>query len=83
MKEHVSNRRTFLKQSALVAAGAITAAPTILRSRNSADRIRIGLIGVGNRGSQLLDGFIIQPDVDIVALCDVYEPYLQRDYSKI
>lgn len=83
MKEHVSNRRTFLKQSALVAAGAITAAPTILRSRNSANRIRIGLIGIGNRGSQLLDGFIIQPDVDIVALCDVYEPYLQRDYSKI
>ena len=43
------------------------------------DRVRVGFIGVGNRGGQLLDGFAAQPDVEVAALCDVYEPYLQRD----
>jgi predicted dehydrogenase len=47
------------------------------------DRIRVGFIGVGNRGDQLLDAFGRQPDVEIAALCDVYEPYLQRDASAI
>ena len=47
------------------------------------DRVRVGFIGIGNRGSQLLGMFLPNPDVDVVALCDVYEPYLQRDRSKV
>jgi predicted dehydrogenase len=43
----------------------------------------VGFIGVGNRGDQLLDAFAKQPDVEIAALCDVYEPYLQRDPAAI
>jgi len=47
------------------------------------ERIRVGFIGVGNRGTQLLRGFLKQDDVEVAALCDVYEPYLMRDYSKV
>jgi predicted dehydrogenase len=47
------------------------------------DRIRVGFIGVGNRGSQLLHSFMGQPDVEVAALCDVYEPYLTRDRSQV
>ena len=47
------------------------------------ERIRVGFIGVGNRGTQLLRGFLKQDDVEVAALCDVYEPYLTRDYSKV
>jgi predicted dehydrogenase len=47
------------------------------------DRIRMGFIGIGNRGSQLLELFMTNSDVDVVALCDVYEPYLLRDRSKV
>jgi predicted dehydrogenase len=43
----------------------------------------VGFIGVGNRGTQLLHGFMAQDDVDIVALCDVYEPYLNRSHADI
>lgn len=42
------------------------------------DRIRVGFIGVGNRGTQLLNAFLGFPDVELVAICDVYEPYLHR-----
>ncbi len=40
------------------------------------DRVRLGFIGVGNRGCQLLKGFLPHADAQVVALCDVYEPYL-------
>jgi predicted dehydrogenase len=43
----------------------------------------VGFIGVGNRGDQLLDAFAKQPEVEIAALCDVYDPYLQRDAAAI
>jgi len=34
------------------------------------DKIRVGFIGVGNRGSQLLKLFMNQPDCEVAALCD-------------
>jgi predicted dehydrogenase len=73
-------RRRFIETGVLAAAAAG------LRSQASAapsDNVRVGFIGVGNRGDQLLDGFAKQPDVEIAALCDVYEPYLQRDAAAI
>ena len=45
------------------------------------DKIRVGFIGIGNRGSQLLALFMKEPDCEVAALCDVYEPYLLRDRS--
>ncbi len=41
------------------------------------------MIGVGNRGDQLLDAFLPHKDADIVALCDVYEPYLNAARQKV
>ena len=61
----------------------IMSAPVIRTSKAATDKIRVGFIGVGNRGSQLLHGFMKQEDVEIAALCDVYEPYIQRDRSKV
>ena len=49
----------------------------------ASDRIRMGFIGVGNRGTQLLERFMANPKAEIVALCDVYEPYLKRDRSAV
>jgi predicted dehydrogenase len=47
------------------------------------EKIRMGFIGIGNRGSQLLKLFMDQPDMEVAALCDIYEPYLLRDRSKV
>src|SRR5438874_10785584 len=75
------NRRTFHKQAA--AMGALAALPSVgLRALNSNDRVRLGVIGVGNRGDQLLDALLVHKDCEIAALCDVYEPYLAAAQKK-
>lgn len=83
-----TTRRNFLKNST-VAAASVTlglnaiGTPLISSARGANEKIRVGFIGVGNRGTQLLNGFLKQDDIEVAALCDVYEPYLARDYSKV
>ncbi|MGJ7031594.1 Gfo/Idh/MocA family protein [Niabella hirudinis] len=87
-------RRTFIKSASLALAGltvpgmdtATFAAPFIDSRRRiigANDRIRTGFIGVGNRGSQLLRLFMEQPDCEIAGLCDVYKPYVTRNYAEV
>lgn len=83
-----SNRRDFIVKSSLsagaIALGANTSgSENLIRKIGPNDKIRMGFIGIGNRGSQLLELFMKNQDVEIVALCDIYEPYLQRDRSKV
>ncbi|MBN1996591.1 Gfo/Idh/MocA family oxidoreductase, partial [candidate division KSB1 bacterium] len=77
-------RRSFMKSTA-AATGATLAmgTPSFAQTAAPSDTIRVGCIGVGNRGSQLLQQFMQNPDVTITALCDVYEPYLTRDRSTV
>src|ERR1035437_8321682 len=71
------NRRRFLK--AAVQVGALLAAPQIVRGAvlgrdggvAPSDRIVLGAIGIGNRGSYDLGCFMEEPDVRFVAICDV------------
>ena len=53
----------------------------LIKVLGSNDKIRVGFIGLGNRGSQLLNWFMKNKDVDVAAYCDVYEPYILRDRS--
>ena len=81
-----SDRRKFIKQSALSTAGLaigpeVFSAPFDKKVLGSNDKIRVGFIGLGNRGSQLLNWFMKNKDVDVAAYCDVYEPYILRDRS--
>ncbi len=83
-----TTRRKFIASSATAAAGLsvtsnLIGAPYIARKRNVNDTIRMGFIGVGNRGSQLLELFNENKDVEIAALCDVYTPYTSRDRSLV
>jgi predicted dehydrogenase len=65
-------RRDFV-ESVGVSAGAasILGAPAILKAGSANDRIRLGIIGAGSRGGQLLDSFLPQQDVELVAIADV------------
>jgi predicted dehydrogenase len=74
------NRRTFTKTAA--ALGALAALPASARPAESNERIRLGFIGVGNRGDQLLDAFLVHKDAEVAALCDVYQPYLEAAQKK-
>jgi predicted dehydrogenase len=75
------DRRTFTQEA--VSLGALAALAHPGRARGSNDRVRLGFIGVGNRGDQLLDAFMVHKDAEIAALCDVYEPYLQAAAKKV
>jgi predicted dehydrogenase len=74
------NRRTFNRQAASGALATIAGARASVVGSN--DRIRLAFIGLGNRGDQLLDAFAPHKDAEIVALCDVYEPYLPPAQKK-
>ena len=73
-----SNRRDFLKQTALVTSGMLVA-PTIIpahaRGGNGmvapSDKVRLALIGCGNQGSGDIREFMKDDRVQVVALCDV------------
>ncbi|RPH99753.1 MAG: gfo/Idh/MocA family oxidoreductase, partial [Calditrichaeota bacterium] len=77
----LQTRRSFVKNS--MAAAAVLGAPALVSGRNLNDKILMGFIGIGNRGSQLLNIFMTQPDVQVTALCDIYEPFLQRDRAQV
>ena len=63
-------RRTFLKKAALGMAAA-AAYPTA-RVLGANDRVRVGMIGVGARGQELLKQVLEIQDAELVAIADVY-----------
>ena len=83
-----TSRREFLTTTGLVSAGiALGASPlnaaAYRNTKGANEKIRVGFIGVGNRGTQLLQLFMAKPQCEIAALCDVYEPYITRDRSQV
>jgi len=66
-------RRTFTKTgvAALAVAGAQVSTVRAEKIVGANERIRVGFIGVGNRGSQVANSFRRHDDMEIVALCDV------------
>lgn len=77
------NRREFLQKSAVVAAGSAALSSTALSSRiaGANDRISLGHIGIGNRGSEL-DGIVARlkdsKNVEMTAVCDLWSHNLDR-----
>ena len=84
-----TTRREFLAATGLLTAGLSLGVKSGLsagaygRISGANNKIRMGFIGVGNRGSQLLNLFMVQPDLEVAALCDVYQPYLDRDRTLV
>ena len=74
------NRRQFTKGAAL--AGAATAL-SAARVHGATNRIRLGFIGLGNRGDQVLDAFLEHKDAEVVAVCDLHPPYLAFAAKKV
>ena len=68
MDTHMT-RRTFAKTGVAATVG-LTALETS-RALGANERVRIGLIGTGNRGCQVLSAFLKHADVEVSALCDV------------
>jgi predicted dehydrogenase len=65
------NRRTFIASS--------SGLYVFNASPNST--IRLGVIGAGGRGTFVMAAFGRNPNVEVAAICDVYEPNLERGIS--
>jgi predicted dehydrogenase len=79
------SRRRFIAQS-IVGPAAFSAAwgseplgaAVLPRPVPPSEKIRVAFIGVGGMGKGTLTGFLGQPDVELPAVCDVYEPHVNQ-----
>jgi predicted dehydrogenase len=68
------HRRTFLRSSAVSAAVSSATLSAAAQPAGANERINVGLIGTGGRCRHLIPSLARVPNVQITALCDVYEP---------
>lgn len=73
-----NTRREFLKQAAIGATALAAYPPAEVLGAN--DRVRVGMIGVGGRGEELLKQVLEVPNIQLVAIADVYSR--RRDRAK-
>ena len=64
-----STRREFIKATAVGAAALLASSSRVLGAN---DRVRVGMIGVGARGQDLLKQLLEVPNAQLVAIADVY-----------
>ncbi len=64
------DRRRFITESAGAALATSAFAPAVLLRRDDR-RIRVGVVGVGGRGTSLLRLLLLRQDVEVNALCDI------------
>ncbi len=85
-----STRRSFLRTTALGTA-ALPLFPTLLTQPASAqagakpplERVRLGFIGLGERGRNHLQQAIYRPDIQITALCDIDSMSLDKATAQL
>ena len=78
MKDVKMNRRNFLKNTTLAAIGAVgfpyivpSSALGKAGSMAPSNRTTMGSVGVGGMGTNNMRAFLSQPDVQVLAVCDV------------
>ena len=67
----MNTRRNFIKKSALAGAAIAITPELTFGMGKSESKLRIGLIGVGLRGTNHLDNALLRKDVIITAICDI------------
>ena len=63
-------RRDFARGAALATAASYS------KIMGANDRVRMGYIGLGNRGDQVHDAFLEHGDQETVAVCDLRDDYM-------
>ena len=68
----MKSRRNFIKKSAIIGAG-LSVAPSLTFGFNngSIQKLKVGLIGVGLRGTNHLNNVLLRDDVLVTAICDI------------
>ena len=71
----MNSRRDFVKKTAIVGTG-LSLAPNVMFGsdfRTSMEKLNVGFIGVGLRGTNHLNNALLRNDVNVVAICDIDE----------
>jgi predicted dehydrogenase len=84
--DHLS-RRGFVGSVGIGGAAALLAAGSAARSASAHagpnDTVKLGLIGAGSRGGQLLGTFLDQSDCEVVSVCDVDDKHTSETAERI
>ncbi|MGY0407257.1 MAG: Gfo/Idh/MocA family protein [Polaribacter sp.] len=84
-KVPMSERRNFIKQSAIAGIG-LTMLPQVtfgITHGKSKDKLRVGMIGVGLRGTNHLHNMLLRDDVLVTAICDVDPNRISKAITRI
>jgi predicted dehydrogenase len=77
------NRRDFIKKNAVAGIGLAVAPSLISSSFFGADKIKLGFVGVGGRGTGLLRLALERGDVVVPAVCDILEEAVDKASSMV
>jgi len=84
MQNFKMSRRDFNKSAVLGSVSmALSAGPTVRNVLGANDRIGIGVIGLGHQGRFNLGSFMRTKQVDVIALCDVWDVSLGETLAEI
>ena len=72
----MDSRRNFIGKVATGIAGTLAVGPAEVLG--AADRIRVGVIGAGDRGMELVSQIRACPNTEIAAFADIYKQRLER-----
>ena len=67
----MSTRRTFIKKTAIVGAGIALSPNLSFGANKKQQKLKIGMIGVGLRGTNHLNNVLNREDVLVTAICDI------------
>src|SRR5260370_18164493 len=70
MANNKIERRTFIKQAAMGTAALMASSSSRVLGAN--DRVRVGIIGPGARGQELIKLLLAIPNAELVAAADIY-----------
>jgi predicted dehydrogenase len=74
----IMERKEFLTKTAMVAAGMVLLPSGSLFAQAKNAKVKIAIIGVGERGIWHLDLLLKRNDVDVVGICDIDEKVITR-----
>ncbi len=67
----MSSRRKFIKKSTVLGAGIMMAPSLTFGMSKPQDKLKVGMIGVGLRGTNHLNNVLLRDDVLVTAICDI------------
>lgn len=67
----MNSRRNFIKKSAIVGAGIVMTPKLTFGMNGSPQKLKVGVIGVGLRGTNHLNNILLRNDVLVTAICDI------------